>query len=78
MINYDLLIKMHAVRLICAKGHALRADAGIPLRQPLASLSVSTEFVKKCLVEGCEKYGVDSSMYLKDTTEENFKLENLV
>ncbi len=43
-VDQQLLDHMQAVRVIVEKAHALRAEAGIKVRQPLASLEVTTDF----------------------------------
>ena len=42
-IDYEVLRKMAIVREICKEGHRIRQKAGIPVSQPLASITINTE-----------------------------------
>ena len=46
LINEEILSKMETVRGICEVGHALRARAGIKVRQPLKKLKIKNKKLK--------------------------------
>jgi len=74
LINEELMTKMKQVREIVEKAHAKRKEAGIKLRQPLASLIVADAELKPFTQLLTEELNVKEVVYADKKTDDGFSL----